>query len=504
MLDKDYNEFGDPVSRIKMKRVRLPRKHAMSRPAPESFWSAESITAEVASVAVPFASIESEFEQKRAETRQVKAQKKTADYLLEPNRVKIYSIVLAKCRFSALELAEAFSRMDRLVLDDRNLEILEGLLPTLEDTRTLDQFAAKQLDVREELRIERLFAHDEGPRLLERLRTRLGAAKISRTERFLCELLMIRDVRDMVRFLQLMTHFERVFEMLKNSLNDYMEPFIQFACQKRFLVLIRLLLRIVNFINNGASQKSQYQQKLTSRTIDLEGLRIALDTRGLLRRKHLACFAIESLGEREPSYFHFARNWCFKRHEQYVMSELRGNLLMLESYLAKCEDKLKRLQREGFCGLEKFCDVLFAFIRGGYDKINAVKRLFEKFGQYQSELCRKYGFREQSPDKILKVFNRMLDLVKDDLLRREKERRRAERAQKKGGIEQQNVDPEGSPEAALNESEIVFKMKDRIKMLKKRNMQRKGVQPGQTREAPAERTTTTHFSVNRNGVITFD
>ena len=65
-----------------MKRIRLPRKHSQIPPLKQSFWLLNKVKCQVESLEIPYQEIEKEFEQKRAETRQVKIEKKTTDYIL--------------------------------------------------------------------------------------------------------------------------------------------------------------------------------------------------------------------------------------------------------------------------------------------------------------------------------------------------------------------------------------------------------------------------------------
>lgn len=487
-----------------MKKIRLPRKNALKPALPSSFWRAESIKAEVARLEVPFSLIECEFEQKQVEKKQVKAEKKTNEYILDPNRVKIYSIVLAKCKFSVDELRAAFQEMDLGVFSEANLEVFQGMLPSPEDVKVFNKFLVTHCDLPEDFEVERMAMMEEAR--ASRVKERLRQMEICKTERFLLEFLMIRDVRDVVYFLQVMDHFNKLFDLLRHNINDYMEPFIQFLCQKRLPVLIRLMLRIVNFINNGGSGE-HYQQKLTSLTMDLEGLGVALEAKGLLKRRHLIAFAVESLRSANKTYFNFARQLLFKKQEQYVLSELKGSLSTLELYLKKCENKLKQLQGEGFKGVEKFCDLLFNFIRSGYDKINRTRLSFQKFEKYLTELCQRFGFRRQSPDKVLRVFNRMIELVveysgESPGKRRGKQLESLARGQL--GEKDSNRGRDGLDSGRdLQSSQLVFKMKDRIRMLKKRNLERKGVKATLVESNDNVKEKVEYF-VNRKGYISFD
>ena len=200
-----------------MRRIRLPRMNAKKKVKPESFWEAANVKAEVEAVRIPFESIEVEFEQRKAKTRQVKTEKKASDFILDSDRVRIYSIVFAKCKLSISELKTAFRQMDKSVLNEDLLELLQALVPTPEDSRILSKFVCKMFDLDEDVSLEKLFTLPQGPEILEKFQLRLKEEKISKTEKFLFELLMIRDIRDMIYFLILMEHFEKMFEMLKNS-----------------------------------------------------------------------------------------------------------------------------------------------------------------------------------------------------------------------------------------------------------------------------------------------
>lgn len=230
----------------------------------------------------------------------------------------------------------------------------------------------------------------------------------------------------MINYHLLMMNFKGKSQFLFDNLNNYYEPFIQIQMQKKFGVLLKLILRIINFINNGCPKNANkkpdekgYKKELTSYKLELDDIRIFLDCKGLTTRKNLLDFIIQLILFKDKNYLNFLRDLDFTKQEEIIITELQRDLNSLQQSLILCETKLKNLQKEGFEGVEKFCDEIFSFIKNGHSTITGLEGMLKNLHKRISEIKTFFNFEKFSPEKFLQIFNRLILQSKDSISRLE-------------------------------------------------------------------------------------
>lgn len=413
------NEFEDMVSSIKMKKIRV-KFHKSSK----GFWNEAYFRKEAQKFEPNFGMIEEEFKERQIFVKQVDLQQTDHKYILDQNRIKIYSIVLSKCRFTIDALRAAFATSNKNVLKRDVLEVLECLIPSAEDTKTLSDYILKKLGI-EGVRSLEEYSGDR-KEIDRQILEITNKENLCQTELYLIRLLCIKEIRDMINYHLLMMNFKGKSQFLFENLNNYYEPFIQIQMQKKFGVLLKLILRIINFINNGCPKNNDkkisergYKKELTSYKMELDDIRIFLDCKGLTTRKNLLDFIIQLILFKDKNYLNFLRDLDFSKQEEIIITELQRDLNNLQENLTLCETKLKNLQKEGFEGVEKFCDEIFSFIKNGHSTITGLEGMLKNLQKRISEIKTFFDFDKFSPEKFLQIFNRLILQSKESISRLE-------------------------------------------------------------------------------------
>ena len=151
------------------------------------------------------------------------------------------------------------------------------------------------------------------------------------------------------------------------------------------------------------------------------------------------------------------RDLDFTRQEDIIVKELENDLLNLQKELQMCENKLKELQKQGFDGVEKFCDEIFSFIKNGHSMITGIVGMFENLDKRIKQIEIYFDFSKFNPEQFLKIVNQLINQTKESIQK------------KKGNKKSRKII--NSPKKEIKSSTLKFK--SRIQRLKNKNLKKK-------------------------------
>ena len=200
-------------------------------------------------IQINYKEIEEEFKEKIKKNPTKNTQKPKTDeiqYILDRDKVSKIGIVISRCDISLQKIQEATQNLDRNTFTDGLVEKLFGILPDTENMKKLNSFLRKSL----QLKFPHL-AHQYDDFQIESQASKSAEfinkidqilEKVNKIETFLIRLMMIPKLRERLKLLNMIYDFEFRSRVLKSSVNNFSEPFIQFHSSKNFNILLLMLL----------------------------------------------------------------------------------------------------------------------------------------------------------------------------------------------------------------------------------------------------------------------